>query len=144
MMRPVFLVLACLHSVRTAAAQDVDSTQAAVIGTWSAVGECDEHRYVFTPEGHYVWLRSSENGWGVAYSGVYLVRLVAFDSAIAEETRLTLGPNMATDAVIDYGILSAGPDTLSLVEYEEVVGPDGPEGLASTGEMLMWQRCTAE
>jgi hypothetical protein len=144
-MKSALFLFVLLWVTGTSAAQEPPVDLAAVVGTWSEQGECDEDLYLFTPERRYFWLRNVEGEWKVAYNGIYFVRPSGADSGIVEPVQLTLGPRLETDAgLVNYGVLDSGASHLTLIEYEQVVGPDGPEGLEQTGRSLWWQRCPAE
>lgn len=44
---------------------------ALLVGEWSAPGECDRSRYVFTQAGEYLWMRNLDSRWQTAYKGIY-------------------------------------------------------------------------
>ncbi|MEO1400471.1 MAG: PPC domain-containing protein [Cyanobacteria bacterium J06635_1] len=55
----------------TVAETEGEVDPALLVGEWSAPGECDRSRYVFTQDGDYLWMRNLDSSWQTAYKGIY-------------------------------------------------------------------------
>ncbi|MEM9908405.1 MAG: hypothetical protein AAF921_25615, partial [Cyanobacteria bacterium P01_D01_bin.44] len=55
----------------TVTAEEFVVDPALLVGEWSAPGECDHSRYVFTQAGEYLWMRNLDSSWETAYKGIY-------------------------------------------------------------------------
>jgi hypothetical protein len=43
-----------------------------LVGEWSETGACGRSRYVFTQDGHYVWIKNQGGNWSTQYEGFYI------------------------------------------------------------------------